>query len=118
KAPVRWEDDKNDQGESAMSLLLKWITTYGNWAQYKDGNFVKKTTVEGLIDYLADNGIARCKVNTVMDKISNLEQSFHNASDWLNGTGQGVMLDLEAEKVQNSWDDNHPEYLARQKSRI
>ncbi|KAH9820969.1 hypothetical protein DFH28DRAFT_923419 [Melampsora americana] len=27
----RWEDDKNEQGESAMSLLLKWITTYGNW---------------------------------------------------------------------------------------
>ncbi|KAH9817059.1 hypothetical protein DFH28DRAFT_962987 [Melampsora americana] len=118
KAPVRWEDDKNDQGESAMSLFLKWITTYGNWARYKDRNFVKKMTVEGLIDYLADNGIARRKVNTVMDKISNLKQSFHNASNWLNGTGQGVMLDLEAEKVQNSWYDNHPEYLACQKSRI
>ncbi|KAH9809394.1 hypothetical protein DFH28DRAFT_1133629 [Melampsora americana] len=28
KAPVKWEDDKNEKGETAMSLLLNWITTY------------------------------------------------------------------------------------------
>jgi hypothetical protein len=65
----RWEDDKNQKGESAMSLLLKWITTYGNWQRYKDGNIVKRTTIQLVIDYLAENGIAPRKIGAVADKV-------------------------------------------------
>ncbi|KAH9817442.1 hypothetical protein DFH28DRAFT_1124079 [Melampsora americana] len=112
KAHVRWEDDKNEKGESAMSLLLNWITTYGNWARYKNRNIVKKNTIEHVIQYLAENGIAPRKVNAVLDK------SFVSAVDWLNGTGQGVMDDLEVEKDANGWADDDPQYLAKKKSLI
>ncbi|KAH9815488.1 hypothetical protein DFH28DRAFT_892657, partial [Melampsora americana] len=70
KAPVRWEDNKNEKGESALSLPLNWITTYSNWARYKNRNIVKKNTIEHVIQYLAENGIAPWKVNAVLDKVS------------------------------------------------
>ncbi|KAH9807773.1 hypothetical protein DFH28DRAFT_1201906 [Melampsora americana] len=112
KAPVRWEDDKNKKGESAMSILLKWITTFGNWKQYKDGNIVKKTKIQLVIDYLAENGIDPQKIGAVADK------NFTKGSDWLNRTGQGVMLDLGAEKEQNGWTDYHPKFLEQKNTHI
>ncbi|KAH9807194.1 hypothetical protein DFH28DRAFT_1140014 [Melampsora americana] len=118
KAPVYWEDEKNEKGESAISVLLNWITTYGIWTRYKDKNLVKSRTVEEIIDYLAKHGFYGRDVKNVEGKISDLESKFNRAVEWLNGTGQGVKDGIEAEKEKNGWADNNPEYLNRKKSLI
>ncbi|KAH9822194.1 hypothetical protein DFH28DRAFT_947898 [Melampsora americana] len=105
KAPVYWEDEKTSKGESAMNVLMNWITTYVNWSRYK--SLVKSRRVEEIVDYLAQHG-----------KISELEKKFISASQWLDGTGKGVMNDIEAEKKKEGWSDDNPEYLERKKSLI
>ncbi|KAH9809042.1 hypothetical protein DFH28DRAFT_934835 [Melampsora americana] len=75
-----------------MSLLLNWITTYGNWAQYKDSHFIKNHTTEGIVDYLAENGIYGRDVKNVQGKMSKLEKQFNEAAQWLGGTGQDIVI--------------------------
>ncbi|KAH9811295.1 hypothetical protein DFH28DRAFT_982815 [Melampsora americana] len=112
KAPVYWEDEKNSKGESAMSVLMNWITTYGNWSCYK--SLVKSRTVGEIVDYLAQHGFH----GQTVKNISELEKKFISAAQWLDGTGKGVMNDIKAEKKKEDWSNDNPEYLERKKSLI
>lgn len=57
KPPVKWEDQKNEKGKSAISILLNWLTTYENWTRYKLHDYYKSTTLELITSYLVENGI-------------------------------------------------------------
>ncbi|KAH9816166.1 hypothetical protein DFH28DRAFT_217583 [Melampsora americana] len=115
KPPVRWEDQKNEKGESAISILLNWITTYENWSLYKSNNNYRSKTLEIITAYLVENGIHDRSGKIVASKIGLLETQFNEAKRWIDQSGQGAMDCLEAEKEKNGWEDEDPAYVARKK---
>ncbi|KAH9818495.1 hypothetical protein DFH28DRAFT_1023668 [Melampsora americana] len=98
KPPVRWEDQKNEKGESAISILLNWITIYENWSLYKLNNNYRSKTLEIITSYLFKNGIHDRSGKIVASKIGLLETHSNEAKRWIDQSGQGAMNSLEAEK--------------------
>jgi hypothetical protein len=90
KKKVSWEDDGN-----TMDVLLDWLTTEGNYADYcgATGNKGKsKTQYHKELALLIKEKIPESKrtEKDVENKITSLERQFQTATDWANNTGQGV----------------------------
>ena len=89
KTRIPWETD------GSMKILLDWLTTEGNYAQYcgatgNDGT--SKTQFHKIISDII-NGTSGCVTRLpkhVSNKIGSLESQFRMARDWANATGQGV----------------------------
>ena len=86
---VPWEED------GTLDILLEWLTTEGNYADYcgGSGNNGKTKTQhhkELAILIKEKQPLSERTEKDVENKISGLERQFRVASDWANNTGQGV----------------------------
>lgn len=84
-----WEDD------GSLDILMGWLTTEGNYAEYCGANGNKgktKTQHHKEIAQLIEEKLPATgkKAKDVENKISRLERQFRDATDWANNTGQGV----------------------------
>lgn len=89
KRKVPWEED------GSLDVLLEWLTTEGNYAEYCGANGNKgksKTQHHKELSPLLKDRLPDCERNEkdVENKITSLERQFRTASDWANNTGQGV----------------------------
>ena len=94
------KDGKNgpDDLTTSMSILLKWITTEGNYNKYRGG-----PTSHGkgkiywctlLSDEIKKAGIRRHRsLKAIKNKIANIKDLFKNAHYWAHQTGAGVKED-------------------------
>lgn len=83
-----------------MSLLMDWLTTEGNYNRYRGGdpkNGSTKSTLAGEISrQITDAGISTPRpASVVMWKITDIEASYKQATDWLAQTGQGVTVESD-----------------------
>ena len=89
KRKVPWEED------GTMEILMEWLTTEGNYAEYCGANGNKgktKTQYHKELSLLIKEKLpdsARTEKD-VENKITGLERQFRVASDWANNTGAGV----------------------------
>lgn len=84
-----WEED------GSLDVLMEWLTTEGNYAEYCgcNGNKGKtKTQHHKELAILLKEKLPECErtEKDVENKIVNLERQFRQASDWVANTGQGV----------------------------
>ena len=89
KRKVPWEED------GTMEMLLDWLTTEGNYAEYCGANGNKgktKTQYHKELSLLIKEKLPESvrMEKDVENKITGLERQFRTASDWANNTGAGV----------------------------
>ena len=89
KRKVPWEED------GSLDVLMEWLTTEGNYAEYCGANGNKgktKTQHHKEVSMMLKERLPDCERNEkdVENKITSLERQFQVASDWANNTGQGV----------------------------
>ena len=88
KRKVPWESD------GSLDVLMDWITTEGNYANYcgANGNKGKSKTQyhKELSTLTQETTQSERSEKDVSNKIGSLERQFREASDWANNTGQGV----------------------------
>ena len=89
KKKVPWEED------GSLDVLMDWITTEGNYAEYCGATGNKGKTKTQHHKDLAALIREKCPAadrseKDVENKVNSLERQFRVASDWANNTGQGV----------------------------
>ena len=89
KRKVPWEED------GTMEILLDWLTTEGNYAEYCGGTGNKgksKTQHHKELSLLIKEKVPESQrtEKDVENKITGLERQFRIAADWSNNTGAGV----------------------------
>ncbi|RLN81694.1 hypothetical protein BBJ28_00025167, partial [Nothophytophthora sp. Chile5] len=92
---TRWNNDGPSEEVSSLSVLLDWLTTEGNYSKWRgdDNNSREtKTILAGQISaQIQRNGITTVrKAKDIVSKISQLEQSFRVAVDFLRNTGAEI----------------------------
>lgn len=90
---------------SSESVLIDWMTTEGNMRRYR-GNHegISKMQFANMIaDKIAAAGIkVKRDPKSIVSKISAIEQSYKDARNWADNTGQGVLEEDDGE--QKFWD--------------
>jgi hypothetical protein len=76
-------------------VLIDWLSNEYNYSRWKGGpnnSGTKKHVIESeILSKLKHAGITtQWNSKDVITKIGSIEQQFHEAVDWLNGTGAGV----------------------------
>jgi hypothetical protein len=89
KRKLPWEED------GTLEVLMEWLTTEGNYAEYcgSNGNKGKtKTQHHKELAILIKEKVpdSNRTEKDVENKITGLESQFRKACDWANNTGQGV----------------------------
>jgi hypothetical protein len=95
KRRVSWYTDGSTPSINSMSCLLDWMTTGNNYSKYRGGegqHGEKKDTLAGEISsFNNDSGVPTVRtVKSIKEKIKWLEDTFKDASRWLECTGAGV----------------------------
>lgn len=90
-----WPNDGPDPSVSSLSVLIKWMTDGNNYDRYHGGEGqsgeTKQTLAGEVVEAISASGVKTARApKDVMNKISGLETSFREASDWRSNTGQGV----------------------------
>ncbi|KAF4147672.1 hypothetical protein GN958_ATG03027 [Phytophthora infestans] len=90
-----WPNDGPDPSVSSLSVLIKWMTDGNNYHRYHGGEGqsgeTKQTLAGEVVEAISASGVKTARApKDVMNKISGLETSFREASDWRSNTGQGV----------------------------
>ena len=106
---IPWDrDGKNgpDDPCNSMSILLEWITKYGNYKRYKGDtqNGLTKIRIAGEIADLINAAGVRKERNakSVVSKVDNMTSQYKKASDWANATGVGVLATEGKEKFDDA----------------
>ena len=91
------KDGKNgpDDPTNSMSILLRWLTTEGNYNKYRGG---PTSFGKGKIHWctilskdMRAVGIRKYRSpKAIKNKITNMEDAFKTAHDWANQTGAGL----------------------------
>ncbi|KAG3099119.1 hypothetical protein PI124_g21753 [Phytophthora idaei] len=89
---ARWHNDGPDDSVSSLSVLLDWLTTEGNYNKWRGGDKQsgenKAVLAAQISTLIHEKGITHLrKPKDIITKISQLEQSFSDAVDFLNNTG-------------------------------
>lgn len=94
------KDGKNgpDDPTTSMSILLKWLTTEGNYNKYRGGSGSlgkgKMYWCNILSQEIKQAGVRTIRTpKAIKNKISNIEDMFKEAHDWAHQTGAGVKED-------------------------
>ncbi|RLN98641.1 hypothetical protein BBJ28_00024467 [Nothophytophthora sp. Chile5] len=92
---TRWNNDGPSEEVSSPSVLLDWLTTEGNYARWRGGENHSGETKAALASQIAtlieSRGVTTGrKINDIINKIGQLEQSFRQAVDFLSNTGAGI----------------------------
>ena len=94
------KDGKNgpDDPNTSMSILLKWLTTEGNYSKYRGGSTShgkgKIYWCSILSKEIKQAGIRKYRSpKAIKNKITNIEDSFKAAHDWAYQTGAGLKDD-------------------------
>ena len=98
---IPWNKDGNDREDdpnNSMALLIKWITKQGNYEQFcgtKRNSGKKKADICLSITCMINNkGVRKpCTCKQVQSKIEHIEQQFQSAHNWATHTGQGIEQD-------------------------
>jgi hypothetical protein len=90
-----WHNDGPDSTVSSLSILLDWLTTEGNYTRWRGGDKHSGETKTVLASQIAArisaSGVGTIrKPKDIVTKISQLEQSFRDAIDFLSNTGAGI----------------------------
>ncbi|KAH9819246.1 hypothetical protein DFH28DRAFT_1122853 [Melampsora americana] len=117
----------NSEGKSAIVLIIEWLgtaTTTGTCYDWWKGEMdvdtrtihSKKEVGKMIAEYLAEQGLPGRDGKGVETQIRNLQFSFTLAQDFRNGTGQGVLVDLEQqareEKAEKGYLSDSDEWKA------
>ncbi|KAF1782941.1 hypothetical protein GQ600_15049 [Phytophthora cactorum] len=92
---ARWHNDGPDDSVSSLSVLLDWLTAEGNYNKWRGGDKqsgeTKAVLAAQISTLIHEKGITHFrKPKDIITKISQLEQSFRDAVDFLNNTGAGI----------------------------
>ncbi|KAH9818451.1 hypothetical protein DFH28DRAFT_888435 [Melampsora americana] len=96
----------NSEGKSAIVLIIEWLgtatttgTRYDWWKGEMDVDtrtiHSKKDVGEMIAEYLAEQGLPGRDGRGVEAQIRTLQTTFNLAQDFRDGTGQGILADLE-----------------------
>ncbi|KAI8849845.1 hypothetical protein BC829DRAFT_442708 [Chytridium lagenaria] len=90
KTNAKWDQE-------CLDVLVEWLTEDENYDRYRgsgdvNAGLTKLVKLEVVVSRLREKGIYHKDKHGVKKKIEELERSFRKASDWINNTGQGVML--------------------------
>ena len=75
--------------------MIDWLSREGNYNRWRGGDKysgkMKCVIATEILQLMKDAGIMTERVaKYVITKIGSIEKQFHEASDWLNNTGQGI----------------------------
>ncbi|KAF1785365.1 hypothetical protein GQ600_1493 [Phytophthora cactorum] len=85
---ARWHNDGPDDSVSSLRVLLDWLTTEGNYNKWRGGDKqsgeTKAVLAAQISTLIHEKGITHLrKPKDTITKISQLEQSFRDAVDFL-----------------------------------
>ncbi|KAL0580886.1 hypothetical protein ABG067_008508, partial [Albugo candida] len=89
-----WERQTNEEGKTAITLLMEWITEAGNLDAYlgdNDSGATKEVVAGRIKSFLNDEGIDGRSVKSIMGKIDRMLAKYRDTIVWKNATGAGIM---------------------------
>ncbi|KAG1710291.1 hypothetical protein DVH05_017295 [Phytophthora capsici] len=94
KKIIFWDKDGFDGGLPSVEVLLNWMTTEGNYDKWRgsdrnNGN-TKEFLLKEIVAALKTVGIEHRSPAQIREKISNIEEKYRLAQDFLSQTGSGI----------------------------
>ena len=86
----QWTEDFGPSRKSSHDFVMDWPTTEGNYSKYVGGAGQEGITKKAFCFRIVKEISQTCSSEDVYKYISWLEKQFHDGSDWLNQTGQGL----------------------------
>jgi len=104
---TRWNNDGPkgiEDNVNSLSILLNWITTFPNYADYRGASDSSTNLDEAgksklhyckeISDIIKNKGVVVERTpDAIRSKIQSIERSWREAHDFLNATGSGIMED-------------------------
>ncbi|KAL0078699.1 hypothetical protein F4703DRAFT_1741987, partial [Phycomyces blakesleeanus] len=93
----RWDNDNGDK-PSSIQILINWLTDVSNYSCWKDGDSSGKTKevlCSEIREIMVENDITNRSNGDIRSKIQYLHDKFKDATNFLNGTGQGILNDMD-----------------------
>eukprot|EP00644_Phytophthora_capsici_P003063 jgi/Phyca11/102717/e_gw1.7.653.1 len=94
KKIIFWDKDGFDGGLPSVEVLLNWMTKEGNYDKWRgsdrnNGN-TKEFLLKEIVAALKTVGIEHRSPAQIREKISNIEEKYRLAQDFLSQTGSGI----------------------------
>ncbi|KAL0089867.1 hypothetical protein F4703DRAFT_1975296 [Phycomyces blakesleeanus] len=92
----RWDNDNGDK-PSSIQILINWLTDVSNYSRWKGGDSSGKTKevlCSEIREIMVENDITNWSNGDICSKIQYLHDKFKDVTDFLNGTGQGILNDI------------------------
>ena len=93
KPAVPWDKDGQD-GQSSIQIILDWLGTKGNYQKWRGdtkGGATKTALATKILAEMKKNGINHRDAKGIQTKIQELQISYGKASDFLRGSGAGLL---------------------------
>ncbi|KAL0081750.1 hypothetical protein J3Q64DRAFT_1643425, partial [Phycomyces blakesleeanus] len=93
-----WNNANIRDKPSSIKSLIDWLTYAVNYSCWKGGDSsrkTKETLCSEIKAILFENDITHQSNSDIRSKIQYLHDKFKDATDFINGTGQGILNDVD-----------------------
>lgn len=88
---IAWTKDVTFDGQTCQDILMKWLTTPGNYARYIDKKIPTISTAFEVVYLLAKSGLHYDSVDGIIQKIMRLETTMQTIKETFNLTRDGTV---------------------------